>query len=59
LLEIPITGGTPRKLEQAQLSSRRQIYFHPDGKHVAFLSEFQGDDGVWLMENLPPLKGSK
>ena len=55
--EISLDGGLPRKL--GQMTGRYpDLIFHPDGKRFAFTSWGDSEAGVYVLENLPPLRSA-
>ncbi|MFA9199660.1 MAG: amidohydrolase family protein [Cypionkella sp.] len=45
---MPITGGTPTRIAEG-LAWEVQPRFSPDGRRIAFVSDREGGDNVWLM----------
>lgn len=48
LYTLPITGGTATPLTQG-MQFDSQPRFSPDGKKVAFISDYSGSENVWIM----------
>lgn len=49
LYTLPITGGTATALT-ADIAWNMQPVFSPDGKYIAFTSDRDGGDNIWIME---------
>lgn len=47
---MPITGGEAKAL-MADIAWQMQPRFSPDGKHIAFTSDEDGGDNLWIMNN--------
>lgn len=47
---LPIRGGEPRRLDLGE-SFVSQVQMHPDGKHIAFWSNNQTGEQIWVLEN--------
>ncbi len=45
---MPITGGTPKRISEG-LSWDVQPRFSPDGTRIAFTSDREGGDNIWVM----------
>ncbi|CAM5225649.1 bifunctional TolB-family protein/amidohydrolase [Alishewanella longhuensis] len=46
---MPITGGTATALT-ADIAWNMQPVFSPDGKYIAFTSDRDGGDNIWIMD---------
>lgn len=46
---MPITGGTATALT-SDIAWNMQPVFSPDGKHIAFTSDRDGGDNIWIMD---------
>ncbi|MBL8294244.1 MAG: PD40 domain-containing protein [Bryobacterales bacterium] len=56
---LPIRGGEPRRLDLGE-SFVSQVQLHPDGKQIAFWSNNQTGEQIWVLENhLPTLTAKK
>jgi Tol biopolymer transport system component len=56
---LPIGGGEPRRLDLGE-SFVSQVQLHPDGKQIAFWSNNQTGEQIWVLENhLPTLTAKK
>jgi Tol biopolymer transport system component len=56
---LPINGGPPRELDLDE-NFATQLQVHPDGKRIAFWSNNQTGEQIWVLENyLPSTKDSK
>jgi Tol biopolymer transport system component len=47
---LPISGAGPRRLEMGE-NFAAQVQMHPDGKQVAFWSNNQTGEQIWVLEN--------
>jgi Tol biopolymer transport system component len=49
---VPATGGTPARILERELATFRgvgRMAWHPDGRHVTFLGNRNGDGGFWIL----------
>ena len=58
IIKLWQNGGQPRKLD---LGERRatQLQVHPDGKRVAFWTNNQTAEQIWVLENFLPALSAK
>jgi len=47
---MPVTGGEAKAL-MTDIAWQMQPRFSPDGKHIAFTSDEDGGDNIWLMDS--------
>jgi len=49
LYELPIEGGTAKAISRG-MAFDTQPRFSPDGRHIAFVSDRDGSENVWIMK---------
>ena len=49
IYEVPITGGEARNLSPG-MAWEMQPRYSPDGSHIAFISDRNGGDNIWLLD---------
>ncbi|MCG9698117.1 amidohydrolase family protein [Shewanella sp. Isolate11] len=49
IYQMPIEGGEPKVLAQG-IAWQMQPVYSPDGKYIAFTSDEDGGDNIWVME---------
>jgi Tol biopolymer transport system component len=54
--QVPIDGGTPRKLDLGPSGMFAYLSIHPDGKRFAFTTGEKRQPGgeIWMLENFLP-----
>lgn len=49
IYQIPVTGGEAKPLAQG-IAWQMQPVYSPNGKHIAFTSDGDGGDNIWIMD---------